>query len=105
MQAASALSEEEDRPEQLGWMFEGSPVQSSRVTPGSPGEFACVDEDGSPLELRQGDVLAYQAEVVIESVNFPATYKGGIQVKPIRRIHVAKVVEGSQVVIGYRRKP
>lgn len=96
---------EEFEQQEIGWEFEGLPVQASRVAPGSPGEFACVDENGAPLALVDGDIIAYQAEALVYEVKFEAGYKGGIQMKPRKRVHVAKTVEGSQVVVGVRRKP
>lgn len=101
---AVEVEEEEAEAVQLGWEFEGMPVQASRVAPSSPGEFACVDANGEPLALRDGDIIAYQAEAIVVGVHFHAGYKGGLQVKPRKRIHVANTVEGSQQVIGVRRK-
>ena len=89
---------------QLEWTFEGLPVQHTRADPGSPGEFPCIDEDGSPLTLKEGDVFAYQAEAIVTSVEIGAGYKGGIQVKARKRVHHGRTIDGSQQIVGVVRR-
>lgn len=102
MSIAAVPNDEE--PEQQLWEFEGLPVVQSRVNPSSPGEFAAVDEDGSPLIIHEGELFIVQTEYLCTSVEIGAGYKGGIQVKSRKRIHHGKAIDGSQQLMGVVRR-
>ena len=101
MQAVPNVEQEEER--QLE-MFEGLVVQQFRLDPGSVGQFPCLDEEGQPLKLQEGDVVVVQVEMLVTRVAFEAGYKGGIQHKARKRIHGGNVIDGSQQVVGVQRR-
>ena len=103
MPVAAVPSEEPQEDTQLE-LFEGLVVQQFRLAPGSIGEFPASDEDGDPLKLQEGDVVAIQVEMLVTSVTFAAGYKGGIQHKARKRIHSGTVIDGSQQVVGVSRR-
>ena len=96
-------NEPEEAPAQLE-MFEGLVVQRYRLDAGSIGTFACIDENSQPLQLHEGDQVAVQFDMIVTKIEVGAGYKGGIQYKPRSRTHKGKVVEGSQTVIGVKRR-
>ena len=99
-----AVPNEEDLEPQLTWQFEGLTVQQSRIEPSSLGEFPCIGEDGQALELHEGDSIAITVEAIVTSVEVGAGYKGGIQHKARKRIHHVKVLDGTQAIVGMRRR-
>jgi hypothetical protein len=100
---AAVPAYEDDSAAQLD-LFEGKVVQRYRIAPGSIPEFASVDENGAALKLEEGDIVVCQVEVFVTGVQIGAGYKGGVQTKTRDRIHVGKVIEGSQQVVAMVRK-
>jgi len=81
-------------------LFEGEVISRSRIDPGSVGNFACLDLDtmkGLILNKRDRVVVQFDAEVT--EVRFVGGYT-----KPSDRIHMAKVIDGSQAIVKVQRR-
>jgi hypothetical protein len=100
----AAVPEDNEPEEQLEWTFEGLAVSQSRANPGAPGEFAAIGEDGKALKIDEGDIFVVQTEYICTSVEIGAGYKGAIQTKSRKRTSHGKALEGTQEIVGLRRR-